>query len=262
MGRLGWLLIIFLGFFLTAKAIQKNSSGNKKVSEAEAYTQSSTSKDSASTDWWELDDTSLGYWTQETFNFSDTETNVVLWVLLILVLITILSYLTDLKAWKDKIKINIPLGITLIFIIGAIVYGTAFKGETVQNWLRSASNTSWFGNSTDTKQSLTFKKVGESKEVTMGIGSQLKVNLPAPIPNSGMVYKVCFQLIGPPVLAESKELPYKVLKNMDGERRSNTHNFVLDDKLGALMGQNAIGHVTIRATVLMGKPGNIPCPSN
>ena len=253
--------ILFFCFILFLYFKGNKDDKNLKMTEAEAYTQPEVVKDSSTTDWWELGSTDLGHWVQETLNLSGTEANVTLWITFTLLLITFLSYILDLKALRGKIKINVSLGITLFFIIGVVVYGIAFKGETVQNWLNSASSTSWF-NSIDTKQRLTFKRAGESEEVTMGIGSQLTVNLPASIPNSGMVYKVCFQLIGPPVLAKSKELPDKVLKNMNGERSSNTHNFIINEDLGALMGRNAIGYVTIKASIIMGNPGNIPCPSN
>ncbi|KXJ97768.1 MAG: hypothetical protein UZ19_OD1000989 [Parcubacteria bacterium OLB19] len=256
MGRLRWILIIFLGFFGISKVMQKKVDENQKVSEAEAYTQPEVVKDSSTTDWWELGSTDLGHWVQETLNLSGTEANVTLWITFTLLLITFLSYILDLKALRGKIKINVSLGITLFFIISVIVYGIAFKGEAVQKWM---DDFSFFGERVDRTPKLWFRKIGQSENITMTINTELRVVLPPSRVDSGLVTEVCFELVGPPLLKEHKDLPKEILRNLNGTASGTIHDFRISTEVVTLMAQNNINSIDVKGTIKEILPGT-KCP--
>ena len=148
----------------------------------------------------------------------------------------------------------------MIFIIGMVMYGIAFKGEAVQNWLKSASNTSWFSNSIDTKQRITFKRPGEIKEIIMAIGTQLTVSLPTPPANGKTVNMVCFKIIEPAILIDSGKMPKKILENTAGQGARLVHNYVLEKDLRNLMSDNNVSYVKVAAAMHQRSTGNTACP--
>lgn len=248
--------ILFFCFILFLYFNGNKGDENQKVSEIEAFTQPETGKDSPATDWWELGSTDLGHWVQETLNLSSTEANIALWITFVLLPISILSYILDLKALRGKIKINVSLGITLFFLVGVIVYGIAFKGEAVQKWM---DDFSFFGERVDRTPVLRFQRIGQSENITMTINTELRVVLPSSRVNSGLVTEVCFELVGPPLLKEHRDLPKEILRNLNGTVSGPIHDFRISTEVVTLMSTNNINSIDVKGTIKEILPGT-KCP--
>ena len=202
------------------------------------------------------DTTQFGIWVQETLNLSSTEANIILWITFVLLLITVLSYILDLKALRGKIKINVSLGITLIFIIGVTVYGIVIKGEAVQKWM---DDFSLFGERVDRTPKLRFQRIGQSENITMTINTELRVVLPSSRVNSGLVTEVCFELVGPPLLKEHRDLPKEILRNLNGTVSGPIHDFRISTEVVTLMSTNNINSIDVKGTIKEILPGT-KCP--
>jgi hypothetical protein len=159
----------------------------------------------SSTNWYNLDETSIGYWIQETLGFSSTEVNLWLWTMSVVLLLSILSGFLDWKWVKNRISINALGWIFITIFVGGILYGIGLKNEHMQKWW---SDFTFFEQGTTEKLNLYHLSQGKSEKIKMGLYTTLVVSFPRPqVRNKNVTTTICAEISGPDILKQSSDLP-------------------------------------------------------